>query len=256
MDKLQWFKFAPSDWMMGKIQRCPEITQSRYMRLCCLYWNKECVLTYEDAEIDIDEEHLKILIKKTIIKLEDNFIKIEFLDEQMSEIMETSSKRRAAVEKRWEKHRAKNDTSVSENDTSVLQSDTEGEKEGEKELDNNTPTETSVSESEENTPPKNKKKKKEKLVWAELIKFFNEKTGLSKRVVSEKVKAKFNARLREGYTREDIANTIINGSKSTYHKENNYEYFTLEYCSRSDTIDKYADMKTNDSEKVKLGMNT
>jgi hypothetical protein len=27
MDKLQWFKFTPSDYMMGKIQRCPEITQ-------------------------------------------------------------------------------------------------------------------------------------------------------------------------------------------------------------------------------------
>ena len=64
MDKLQWFKFTPSDWMMGKIQRCPEITQARFMRLCCLYWNKECLLSIEDAEIEIDKEHLDILIAK------------------------------------------------------------------------------------------------------------------------------------------------------------------------------------------------
>jgi len=69
MDKLQWFKFAPSDWMMGKIQRCPEVTQARFLRLSCLYWNKECNLSYEDAEIEIDQEHLDVLIKKKIIKV-------------------------------------------------------------------------------------------------------------------------------------------------------------------------------------------
>ena len=79
MDKLQWFKFTPTDWIMGKIQRCPEITQARFMRLICLYWNKECVLSYEDAEIEIDKEHLDILISKKIIKIEDNFLLIEFL---------------------------------------------------------------------------------------------------------------------------------------------------------------------------------
>ena len=56
MSKLTWFKFTPSDYMMGKIQRCPEVTQARFIRLCCLYWNKQCELTYEDAEIEIDKE--------------------------------------------------------------------------------------------------------------------------------------------------------------------------------------------------------
>ena len=124
MDKLQWFKFAPSDWMMGKIMRCDEITQARYMRLVCLYWNKECNLSYEDAEIEIDKDHLDILIKKKIVKLDEDFIYIEFLDEQMEGISETSEKRRAAVKKRWDKVK-QNNTRVLQNDTSVLQSDTE-----------------------------------------------------------------------------------------------------------------------------------
>lgn len=128
MDKLQWFKFTPSDWMMGKIQRCPEITQARFMRLCCLYWNKECLLSFEDAEIEIDKEHLEILISKKIIKSEDDFIKIEFLDEQMDGIIETSEKRRAAVLKRWNKVKQK-DTSVLQDDTSVLQNDTDKSRE-------------------------------------------------------------------------------------------------------------------------------
>ena len=128
MDKLQWFKFTPTDWIMGKIQRCPEITQARFMRLICLYWNKECVLSYEDAEIEIDKEHLDILIGKKIIKIEDNFLLIEFLNEQLENIAETSQKRREAVLQRWAKVKQK-DTSVFENNTSVLQNDTEKSRE-------------------------------------------------------------------------------------------------------------------------------
>jgi hypothetical protein len=124
MDKLQWFKFTPTDWIMGKIQRCPEITQARFMRLVCLYWNKECVLSYEDAEIEIDKEHLDILISKKVIKNDDGFLIIEFLNEQLEDISKTSEKRRKAVLKRWNKVK-QNNTSVLINDTSVLQNDTE-----------------------------------------------------------------------------------------------------------------------------------
>lgn len=86
MDKLQWFKFTPTDWVMGKIQRCPEITQARFMRIICIYWNKECVLSYEDAEIEIDKEHLDILISKKIIKIDEMFLVIDFLNEQFDVI--------------------------------------------------------------------------------------------------------------------------------------------------------------------------
>jgi len=124
MDKLQWFKFMPTDWVMGKIQRCPEITQARFMRLICLYWNKECVLTLSDAEIEIDKEHLDILISKKIVKIQDSFLVIDFLNEQLFGIAETSQKRRDAVNERWKKAKQKN-TSVSNLDTNVLQNDTE-----------------------------------------------------------------------------------------------------------------------------------
>lgn len=128
MEKLQWFKFTPTDWVMGKIQRCPETTQARFMRLICLYWNKECVLNYEDAEIEIDKDHLEILINKKIIKVIDDFIQIEFLNEQLCGISETSEKRRQAVLQRWNKVK-QIDTSVSNNYTSVLQKDTEKRRE-------------------------------------------------------------------------------------------------------------------------------
>lgn len=131
MDKLSWFKFCPTDWVMGKIQRCPEVTQARFMRLICLYWNKECVLSYEDAEIEIDKDHLELLISKKIIKIEEHFLLIDFLNEQLEDISETSQKRREAVLKRWAKVKQNDtkedliDTNIIQVYTSVLQSDTD-----------------------------------------------------------------------------------------------------------------------------------
>lgn len=142
MDKLTWFKFVISDWMMGKIQKCPEVTQARFMRLCCLYWNKECKLSYEDADIEIDKEHLDILINKKIIISDSDFIKIKFLDEQSNDVNELSNKRREAVKERWDKKKntskeIQSDTIVLKNDTIVIQSDTEKRREEERREEKN-----------------------------------------------------------------------------------------------------------------------
>jgi len=143
MEKLTWFKFTPSDWVMGKIQRCPEVTQARFIRLCCVYWNKDCVLSYDEADIEVDKEHLDILISKKVIKLEDGFIGIDFLNEQLLEISKTSEKRRFAVNERWVKKRQndtsvlKNYTSVQKNNTSHIQIDTDKSKSKSKEIDIN-----------------------------------------------------------------------------------------------------------------------
>ena len=105
MDKLQWFKFSYADWRMGKIQRCPEITQARFMNLCCLYWSKESNLSIEDAEIEIDKEHLDILISKKIVEVDDEHVFIKFLDEQLGDIAETSKGKSKAAKARWDKYR-------------------------------------------------------------------------------------------------------------------------------------------------------
>ena len=134
MDKLTWFKFTPSDWIMGKIMKCSETTQARFIRLMCLYWNKKCTLTIEDAEIEIDEEHLEVLLKKKIIKADDKFIFIDFLDEQIDEIEIMREKRKKAAEARWKKKKSdsnamQDDASASKNDASAMQSDAEKKRE-------------------------------------------------------------------------------------------------------------------------------
>jgi hypothetical protein len=202
MDKLTWFKFTPSDWMMGKIQRCPEITQARFMRLCCLYWNKECNLSVQDAIIEIDEEHYNILISKKIIKSNEDNIFIDFLDELISEITEISKGKSKAAKVRWEKYResktVKKDmhvhtdamhvhTDAMQNDASAMQNDAEKRREDKRR--------------EENI--KKEKYKKEKGVpppFTDFIIHCREKAKEMNIIIDEKlIKTKFDAWLENGW---------------------------------------------------------
>ena len=284
MDKLQWFKFSPSDWMMGKIQRCPEVTQARFMRLCCLYWNNECTLSYDNAEIDLDEEHLDTLIKKKVISSVDGFIHIDFLDVQFAEIEDTSKdKSKSGVIgnlKRWHpevyKRFSSKEISFEEALTVAKGSHTDrtpiaegsqiiaekrrGEeiREEEKRISNTPPVKTGDSKSslkpKIKSPPQEKEEKKvpqkkEDFDWNNLILHINRNTGRKFKVINNEVRRKFKARLAEGYTKDDIAAAITNAPKTEYHKDNNCQYCTPSFFSRADTIDKYSAV-TTDSEKI------
>jgi len=76
--------------------------------------------------------------------------------------------------------------------------------------------------------------------WEKLKNNFNELTGKKTKVVSTKVKGQINARLKEGYTKQDIWNAILNCFNDPYHKENP-KYLTLEFISRSDKMEKYSE---------------
>lgn len=60
------------------------------MNLCCIYWNKDCVYSLEDAQIELDDtfEELK---KKKMFTVSGEQIKIKFLDEQYSLIEDNKS---------------------------------------------------------------------------------------------------------------------------------------------------------------------
>lgn len=103
--------------MMGKIQRCSEVTQARFMRLSCMYWNKETNLLEEDARIEIDDDHFEILVSKKIISTDGINISIDFLDEQFDNILETSKQaskagKASAAARKLKAQRASNDRST------------------------------------------------------------------------------------------------------------------------------------------------
>jgi uncharacterized phage protein (TIGR02220 family) len=229
MEKLQWFKFSPSDYMMGKIQRCPEITQARFIRLCCLYWNKECNLNITDTIIEIDQEHFDILISKKIISSNEEHIFIDFLDEQMLDITETSKDKSKAAKIRWAKYNEeKNNADAMHVHTDAMQNDAEKRREEERREEKNN--------------------KADKIDFDALILFINKTFGRSFKKASSAVKAKYNARLKDGYTKEDFKTAITNCSKNKFHIDNNFQYCTPEYFSRSEVIDKYSNVTEQEPE--------
>ena len=76
--------------------------------------------------------------------------------------------------------------------------------------------------------------------FTSLLSFINKSTGRNFKVINKGVKNKFIARLKDGYTKQDIFTAITESVKTEYHKENNFQYLTPEFFSRSSTLDKYS----------------
>lgn len=90
----------------------------------------------------------------------------------------------------------------------------------------------------------NNKEKTEPINWSILLDFFNQVTGKNCKVVPEKAKSQFKARLKESFTKDDIANAIQNAYNDNYHKETNHKYLTLEFISRADKLERFSTQKT------------
>jgi hypothetical protein len=89
----------------------------------------------------------------------------------------------------------------------------------------------------------NKKEKTPTVNWEGLLNQFNEITGKKAKVIDDKTKKQFLARLKEGYTKIDIVNAITNCYNSEFHKSNGHKNLTLEFISRPDKFAMYFDFK-------------
>lgn len=124
------------------------------------------------------------------------------------------------------------------------------------------------SKEDKNTPkpPKgdssgNQDSKNLKIDWQLLLQKFNDITGKNARVVPEKAKRQIRARLKEGYSKQQILIAIKNCSEDPYHKEHP-KFLTLEFISRSDKFEKYVqatpfsgkkETTQNPSDKIPIG---
>ena len=79
--------------------------------------------------------------------------------------------------------------------------------------------------------------------WDGLLNQFNEITGKKLKVVDDKSKRQFLARLKDGYTKQDIVSAITNCYNSEFHKGNGHKNLTLEFISRPDKFGMYFDFK-------------
>ncbi|WP_253911029.1 conserved phage C-terminal domain-containing protein [Riemerella anatipestifer] len=75
--------------------------------------------------------------------------------------------------------------------------------------------------------------------FEKLLNFISDKTKRKFKTINDQIKRKYKARLKEGYTKEDILEAIENAVKDKYHMEQGYKYLTPEFFSRPITLDKY-----------------
>lgn len=92
MEYLNWFKFSPAQWFMGKIQRCSLEAQGAYIRLCCIYWNKGGEMTIDEAQDEVLDCYNELL-KFKVIQEDQGYILISFLDSQLEEVAAKHYKR-------------------------------------------------------------------------------------------------------------------------------------------------------------------
>ena len=98
---------------------------------------------------------------------------------------------------------------------------------------------TSVKQEPTKESKEKESKVKHTIEWNRLLNFFNDVFNKNNRVFNQANKTKYLARVKEGYTLMDITTAMKRGSADQFHKDNNYKFCTLEYFSRSTTLDKY-----------------
>src|SRR5215204_1647036 len=107
--RLPYFQFEPAEYLTGDIMFCSLASQGLFSQICCLYWQRDCKLTFDQAKKRLNNDDLfKELIGEAIIKIQDGYVIINFLDNQHDNASKSSSKNsingKKGAEKRWGKN--------------------------------------------------------------------------------------------------------------------------------------------------------
>lgn len=103
--ELPYYKHEPSEWLEGEIQACSDAAIVCFSNLCSGYWLKLGCISIAFALHKYcrrDTTILNELIENGIIRVEDDKIRISFLDKQLENVNELSKKRSENARKRWE----------------------------------------------------------------------------------------------------------------------------------------------------------
>jgi len=95
-----WFKFFTGEWANGSITLESYAAQGVFINVCCFYWSKQGDVTRKQLEKKIrSKKELNILFDEGILKTEEQYVVIEFLDNQMIERVEKSKQASEAGKK-------------------------------------------------------------------------------------------------------------------------------------------------------------
>lgn len=119
-EKLPYFKFFTGEWANGSITLENYSVQGVFINVCCFYWSKQGNVLKTQLEKKIrSKKELRVLFEEEIIKLKDDFVVIEFLDNQMVERDSVSKKNSEAGKESARKRALKKQQALNEKPTGV-----------------------------------------------------------------------------------------------------------------------------------------
>lgn len=83
--ELPFFKFDPTEWLIGRISFQPVDVQGAFTQACCMYWKLGGKMKDSDIDFRIGKENLSKLKELGFIKNNDGQLYISFLDNQLEE---------------------------------------------------------------------------------------------------------------------------------------------------------------------------
>lgn len=95
---------------------------------------------------------------------------------------------------------------------------------------------------------KEKKPQKDPIDFEGLLELINKTFGREFRVISSNIKAKYRARMKDGYTKEDIFRAIMVCKEHDFHVESDFQYCTPTFFSQEKTLEKYGARKDRKNE--------
>lgn len=89
--ELPYFKFEPAEYLTKDISFCSISAQGLFINICSYYWQRQCSLNLEQISRRFNyPNELEELINEGIIDVNDNYISIKFLDNQLTDVSEKS----------------------------------------------------------------------------------------------------------------------------------------------------------------------
>lgn len=227
---LPFFKFYTGEWLNGDITLEDLELQGLFINVCAYYWHKGCDLTVDQVNKRFKTDRIYELVKLELIDLyhhdECDQISIRFLDEQYQEFDE----RRKILSEAGKKgaKRKKELTTLQPTLSHPLTLREEGEQEEEeKKIKTGDPI----------------------FDWSGLVNFFNATFNKACKVVPEKAKKQYKARLKEGYTKDNIVQAMKTVKNDEWHKNQDFKYATILYFSQTKTLETYGQNNTKQTEK-------
>jgi len=85
MKDLPFFKFNVTEWTQGDITLLSLAAQGLFINICCYYWTRGCKVEYDKLQkrLSYPKSVYSELVREGVLKVEDNKVIIEFLDEQL-----------------------------------------------------------------------------------------------------------------------------------------------------------------------------